>query len=95
MTETAQKPNPRKARIGFRTTEQQQFLIRRAADVSQKSVTEFVLDSACAAAENVLIDQRLFFPNEAEWNRFQEILNRPAEVKPDLQRLMDEVPPWE
>lgn len=95
MTETAQKANLRKARIGFRTTEQQQSLIRRAADLSRKSVTEFVLDSACAAAENVLIDQRLFFPNEAEWKRFQELLDRPAEVGPGLQRLMDEAPPWE
>lgn len=52
-------------------------------------------DTACAAAENVLIDQRLFFPNEAEWKRFQEVLDRPAEVGPGLQRLMDEDPPWE
>ncbi len=95
MTDIAQKTNQRKARIGFRTTEQQQLLIRRAADVSQKSVTEFVLESACAAAENILMDQRLFFLSEAEWNHFQEVLDRPADVRPGLRRLMDEVPPWE
>lgn len=58
-------------------------------------MSEFILESACEAAENALLDQRLFFLNDAQWIAFQEKLNRPAEVKPALKNLMEEKAPWE
>ena len=39
--------------------------------------------------------QTRFFANEAEWKEFQEILDRPAQASPGIQRLMKETPPWD
>ena len=51
----------RTARLGFRVTLQQEALIRKAAEATGKNVTQFVLAGACEAAENALLDQRIFF----------------------------------
>lgn len=97
MTTLAQenRATARTARLGLRATPEQQILIQRAADVMQKSVTEFVLDSACSAAENTLLDQRLFLLDDEKWRKFQEALERPAKLKPKLQKLLLEKAPWE
>lgn len=85
----------RTARLGFRATPQQQILIRRAAEITHKSVTEFVLDSTCAAAEKALLDQRLFLVDDEAWQKFQDALDESAKVKPKLQKLIREKAPWE
>jgi uncharacterized protein (DUF1778 family) len=89
------KAAARTARLGLRATLQQQILIQRAAEALNKSVTEFVLDSACTAAENTLLNQRLFLLNDGDWQKFQDALEQPAKVKPGLQKLMKEKAPWE
>jgi uncharacterized protein (DUF1778 family) len=83
------------SRIGLRATPHQQMLIQRGAEIKRKSVSEFILESACAVAENALLNQRLFFLNDAQWIAFQEAMNRPAQVKPALKKLMEEKSPWE
>jgi uncharacterized protein (DUF1778 family) len=85
----------RVARLGLRATRRQQMLIQRAAEASNKSVTEFVLESACTAAENTLLDQSFFLLEEEEWQKFRETMDRPAEVKTGLQELLKEKAPWE
>ena len=50
----------RSSRVGLRTTPQQDAVLRRAAKVAHKSLTEFILDSAYRVAEQTLLDQRLF-----------------------------------
>lgn len=94
VTEMA-KGGIRTARFGLRATHQQEVLIRRAAEVSRKSVTEFVLNSACVAAENALLDQRLFLADEKSWQAFLDALERPARIKPHLSELMRRHTPWE
>lgn len=37
---------------------EQEAVLRRAADVAHKSLTDFILDSACQAAAQTLLDQR-------------------------------------
>ncbi len=41
----------RSARLGLRATPEQEAVLRRAAEVAHKSLTDFVLDAACQAAE--------------------------------------------
>lgn len=86
---------PRASRLGFRITPHQEALIRKAALVSGKNVTQFVLNSACEAAENVLTDQRIFFADDEMYQEFQKALERPARIKPNLRKLMTAVSPWE
>ncbi len=90
-----QKTNARTARFGLRATVQQESLIRAAAEATGKSVTQFVLNSACDAAENALANQRHFFVDEERWMAFMEALEKPAEIKPRLSKLMRSHAPWE
>ena len=89
------KRRTRTARFGLRATHQQEVLIRRAAEATRKSVTEFVLDSACVAAENALLDQRFFLAENESWQAFLDALERPARIKPRLSELMRHHAPWE
>ncbi|NQW72055.1 MAG: DUF1778 domain-containing protein [Actinobacteria bacterium] len=71
-------------RLSIRTSSRQDDLIKAAAQASNKTVSDFVLDSASVAAENVLMDRRLFVANEAEWDQLNALLDRPAVFKPRL-----------
>ncbi len=90
-----EKSTARTARLGLRATPRQQMLILRAAEAENKNVTEFILDSACTAAENTLLNQRLFLLNDKDWKRFQETLEQPPKIVPGLQKLIKEKTPWE
>ncbi|MCU0288022.1 MAG: DUF1778 domain-containing protein [Acidobacteria bacterium] len=92
---TQRKSTARTARLGIRATPRQQMLILSAAEAVNKSVTEFILQSACEAAENTLLNQRFFLLNDEEWKGFQEILERPVMVKPGLKKLLRNKTPWE
>jgi len=85
----------RSGRLGRRTTPAQAALIQRAAEVTRKSITEFVLTSVCEKAEQTLLDQRLFMVDEQTWLAFQDALERPAQVKTGLQALIAEPAIWE
>jgi len=49
MTAVASSPSARSARLGLRATPEQEVVLRRAAEVAHKSLTDFILDSACLA----------------------------------------------
>ena len=85
----------RTQRLGLRTTPAQVALIQRAAAVRGKSVTEFVLSSACEKAEQTLLDQRLFMVDEDVWLAFEEALDRPPRLNEALLSLISEPAPWE
>lgn len=85
----------RSARLGLRTTPAQAAIIQLAAEVKGKSVTEFVLSSACEKAEQTLLDQRFFSVSEESWREFQNALERPAQMKAGLRRLLREPAVWE
>ena len=88
-------PSARQARLGFRLSLPQERLLRHAAAATHKNMTEFVLDSACRAAERVLLDQRLFLVDEDQWQQFQAALDAPPTFKPRLHDLLTTPSPWE
>jgi len=59
------------------------------------ATTEFILDSACSAAEQTLLDQRLFVVPTGQYRAFLEMLDRPAQPNPGLERLFSRKAPWE
>ena len=85
----------RTARFGFRATLQQEALLRKAAKITGRNITQFVLTSACEAAENALCDQKIFFADDESFQAFQDILERPAQIKPKLRKLMKSRVSWE
>ncbi len=89
-------PRPqRSARLGIRATPEQEALLKRAAEVRHKSLTEFVLDSACAAAEQTLLDQRLFLVSGGEYEALLDLLEQAPQDNPGLRRLFAKQAPWE
>lgn len=82
--------NQRDARLNLRTSSQQQQLIRNAAAALDKSVTDFVLDSATTNAERVLADRRWFLLSDEDWDEFQELLDAPVARTPKLDALLTE-----
>ena len=85
---------PRARASAFAPRRSRETLIRRAAARTRKSVTEFILDSTCVAAEQALLEQCYFPVGSREWNAFQAALDRPPRAKPDLKRLLKTKAPW-
>tara|TARA_R110001592_G_scaffold15640_1_gene67788 strand:+ start:89 stop:376 length:288 start_codon:yes stop_codon:yes gene_type:complete len=85
---------PRSARLGLRATAHQESVLRRAAEVANKSLTDFVLDSAYQAAEQTLLDQRLFAISPEQSVTLLELLDRPAQDNAGLKDLFSREAPW-
>ena len=94
---TPSNPNSvtRSARLGLRATPEQEKVLRRAAEVSHKSLTDFILDSACLAAEHALLDQRLLLVSGSHYQALLDLLDQPEQHNPGLQDLFSRKAPWD
>ena len=77
-------------RIDVRTTRNVKRLLQEAAVTANKTVSEFLLDSAITQAEEVLASRRLFFLNEKQWQKFMAALDAPPSPMPRLKKLLRE-----
>jgi len=73
-----------------RTTPTMKALLQRAATSSHKNVTEFLLEAGMNAAEEALVDRRMFRLDDDQWQAFQDVLDRPVTKKPRLAKLLAE-----
>jgi len=81
-------------RLGLRATPEQKAMLRRAAEVSNKSVADFILDRAYRAAEQTLLDQRRFRVTGRQRQAMLSLLERPARDNPGLKDLFTRRAPW-
>ena len=95
MTVIATSPAVRSARLGLRATPEQEAVLRRAADVAHKSLTDFILDSACRAAAQTLLDQRLFLVSGSQGQALMALLERPVQSNEGLRDLFSRKAPWD
>lgn len=79
----------------MRLSPEQDALIRRAAAVSGSTITEFVTAAAINRAEEALADRRVFMLDDAAWDEFSAILDRPARHIPELAALLNNRAPWD
>ena len=70
-------------------------MLRRAAEVAHKSLTDFILDSACQAAEQTLLDQRLFMVAGSQYQALMDLLERPEQPNSGLLDLFARKAPWD
>jgi len=77
-------------RIDVRLSPSSKALLQEAAKASHKNVSEFILEAGIVAANQALAERRLFLLDEARWNDFQEVLDRPVQKKPRLGKLLNE-----
>lgn len=88
------KSEPRASRLGLRATRAQERILREAAAVTNKSLTDFVLEAACDAASKTLLDQRLLWVSKAHGQALLTLLDRPPSENPGLRRLFSSRAPW-
>lgn len=81
-------PKAKSERLNLRLNASQDELIRAGAEAANKSVSEFVLDSAANAATNALLDRRVFAATKKQWQELEQLLERPAVAKPKLAKLL-------
>lgn len=82
------KTKPKEERIDLRVSATAKALLQRAAAARQKSVSEFVLDSAQTAAVEALTDRREFLLDKKQWAAFLEALDAKPKKKPRLEKLL-------
>ena len=77
-------------RIDVRASGQVKLLLQEAARACHKNVSEFLLDAGITAAAQTLADRRRFQLDETQWEAFQQMLDRPVQHKPRLEKLLHE-----
>jgi uncharacterized protein (DUF1778 family) len=77
-------------RINARISAAEEALLRRGARRKGQTMTEFVVQSACAVAEIELAEQKEFVLPTAQWQAFLAALDRPTGPNPALHRLLTE-----
>ena len=81
-------------RLDLRLTKEQDALIRRAAEQDARSISDFVLSTATLEAQRRLADQRIFFMNDEQYARFEEILQASPTDDPKLRKLFERPSPF-
>ncbi len=80
----------RSEKLDLRLTRNAKTALQAAAAASNRSVSEFVLESALARADEALADRRLFTLNATQWKAFLAALDAPPHSLPRLRRLLKE-----
>jgi uncharacterized protein (DUF1778 family) len=79
-----------KERWDFRVASETDQLVRQAAQTADRTLTDFVVDAAVIEAERVLADRTQFVLEAEQWERFVELLDRPPQEKPGLEKLFSQ-----
>jgi uncharacterized protein (DUF1778 family) len=84
----------RQSRINLRASARQEQLLKQAAVATDRTMTDFVLESAVVEAERVLADRRWFLISDEQWDEFQRLLEQPARDLPRLRALLAKPSPF-
>jgi uncharacterized protein (DUF1778 family) len=79
--------------LGLRASPEQEAVVRRAAGVAHKFLAEFILDSACRAAEQTLMDQRLFVLGASHFDALMDLLGGPEQANEGVRDLFSHTAP--
>ena len=76
-------------RLNVRLDDREDAIIRRAAEATGASVSEFVVRAATSEAERTLADTQTLTLDAAAWDEFVAILDRPPQENPRLRALFE------
>ncbi len=93
--ETVSTKTSRDQRLNVRASARQELMIRRAAEATDSTLTDFILGSALESAERVLADRKWFVADEQQWAEFQNLLDAPLTPMPKLDRLLRRESPFD
>jgi uncharacterized protein (DUF1778 family) len=80
----------RTEKLDLRLTSHAKRTLQAAAGAQNRSVSEFVLESALARADEALADRRTFQLSADQWKAFITALDAPPLRLPRLERLLNE-----
>jgi uncharacterized protein (DUF1778 family) len=93
-SQTHRSTEQRDTRLNLRMTSSQAELIRRAAESTNQTVTDFVVGSTAMAAQRVLADRRWFALDDVQWADFEVLLARPVVFKSRLSERLNAPDPF-
>jgi uncharacterized protein (DUF1778 family) len=79
----------RSEKLDLRLTAEAKRTLNAAAKAMHRSVSEFVLESALARAQEALPDRQHFGLSAERWQEFLEALDAPTRPMPRLKRLFE------
>lgn len=95
MSNSSVQPRPgRNARIAVRATDRQEQLLRRAAEATDRTMTDFIMEAASVQAERVLADRRWFVADDQQWAEFNRLLELPLTSTSKLEKLASRPSPF-
>jgi uncharacterized protein (DUF1778 family) len=80
----------RNEKLDLRLTLSAKRVLQNAAQAAHRPVSEFVLESALARAEETLPDRQRFGLNAGQWAAFLAALDAPPRTAPRLAKLLRE-----
>ena len=92
---TSQQDKSKRDTLNIRIKPELRELIDRAADLSGKNRTDFVLDAARAAAGDALLDRTVLAINAKAYAEFLARLDAPPRPNVRLRRSLRTTAPWE
>ena len=92
---SSREQTPKRDTLNIRIKPDLRGLIDRAASLSGKNRTDFVLDAARHAAEDALLDRTIFAVSEKAYTEFLARLDAPPQPNARLRRSLQTLAPWE
>jgi len=89
------KAAPRRNTLNLRIKPEERGLIDRAATLTGRTRTDFVLEAARHAAEDALLDRTVFAVSPEAYAQFVARLDEPPKPNARLKRTLQTVAPWE
>ena len=87
-------PSPRRDTLNLRISATARNLIDRAAESSGKTRTDFILEAARRAAEDVLLDRAFYAVSPEVYAEFLARLNATPQPNARLRKTMRKPVPW-
>ncbi len=81
--------------INLRASKRQKRLIDQAAELLDRSRSDFMSDVACREAEALLLDQNRFTLPKEKFERFMAMLDHPPRDNVKLRKLLQSKAPWD
>lgn len=81
--------------IQIRASAATKSILNRAAALRGQKLSEFMLESARARAEETILDQRLFALDSEAYEAFLRMLDAPAKPRKALRARMKRRPAWD
>jgi uncharacterized protein (DUF1778 family) len=81
--------------LNLRIKPEERDLIDMAAKVKGKNRTDFILEAARNLAEEILLDQTIFWASPEAYTEFLTLLDAPTQSNERLRKTMQTIAPWE